>query len=47
MASGISGPLSKEAAVSVAGESDSVKEAPVPKVDPSQVERTEFRFEIA
>jgi hypothetical protein len=42
LASGISGPLSEEAAVSVAGASDSVKEAPVPKVDPYHGERTEF-----
>jgi hypothetical protein len=42
LASGNSGPLSEEAAVSVAGESDSVKEAPVPKVDPYHGERTEF-----
>ena len=40
LASGISGPLSEEAAVSVAGERDSVKEAPVPSV--GRLERTEF-----
>jgi hypothetical protein len=42
LASGLSGPLSEEAAVSVAGESDVVKEAPVPNVDPYHGERTEF-----